>query len=453
MQWSEDTSGIYLPTWWQWPCNISCTISLLVSSYNILRQFMNYRNPHEQRLVVRILLLVPIFSITCLSATLNPAFTKIYLDFIREFYEAFVIYTFFSYLTLILGGERKIITELSVGKRPIRHVLPFIYGNIDLSNPYSFLSVKRGVLQYVWFKPFYCLFLLVCQVYHWDRVEVWLLILYNMSVTWSLYNLALFWKCLYDELRQFHPWMKFMCVKLIIFASYWQGMIIKFLSMMGKLQIDGDISDNIENLPYMYQNGLLCVEMVGFAILHSMAFSWTEYSLQTIPNGARMKVWYALRDCFGGGDLIWDFKQTLFIGDTYYNFKNFLPTEGDSMTHNNNVQTNMNRLNKGLRFTNNGQDTYWVNYGSISDGHDFLRQNNRREDGIDDGNNILTKDIEDEEWVDDIFKNNKYIPEDKNYPVEWNSKAHRYTNQMMSLREEVETRAFNNNSTNNTSLV
>lgn len=432
---SEANTNVHLPIWWQWPCNIICTLSFILSTYCIIQQFLNYRKPHEQRLVIRILLLVPIFSVTCLMATLNPSFTQIYLDFIREFYEAFVIYTFFSYLTFILGGERKIITELSVGKRPVRHVFPFIYGNIDLSNPYSFLSVKRGVLQYVWFKPFYCLLLLLCQVYQWGKFELWLLILYNMSVTWSLYNLALFWECLYSELRDFNPWMKFMCVKLIIFASYWQGMIIKLLSITGHLEISGI---KTEDIAYIYQNGLLCLEMIGFAILHSRAFPWTDYSPEKIPLGARIKFWYAIRDCFGGGDLVWDFKQTLFIGDNYYNFKNFLPSEGNSMTHNNNVETNMNRLNKGLRFTNNGQDTYWVNYGSMNDGRQFLVHNAR-------GENKSERNIEDEEWVIDIFENNKYIPEDKNYPIFWNSQGHKYTNQMLSLRQELETRTFHNN--------
>lgn len=440
MEWSEDEYNVHLPPWWQWPCNVICTLSFLISLYGILQHFLNYRKPHEQRLIIRILLLVPIFSVTCLMATLNPSFTKIYLDFIREFYEAFVIYTFFSYLTFILGGEREIITRLSIGKRPVRHVLPFLYGDIDLSNPYSFLSVKRGVLQYVWFKPFYCFFLLICEVYQWNRVEFWLLILYNISVTWSLYNLALFWKCLYDELKQYKPWMKFMCVKLIIFASYWQGMILKFLSITGNLHVESDVNE--ENLPYVYQNGLLCIEMIGFAILHFCAFPWTDYCLQAMPNSARMKLWYSFKDCFGGGDLIWDFKQTLFIGDSYYNFRNFLPSESNSMTHINNLKTNMDRLNKGLRFTNNGQDTYWVNYGSIKNGQESLQQNNKYSDNMS-NNNI---DIENEQWVDDIFDNNcRYIPEDKNYPVEWNPESHKYTQQMISLRNEIETRIHNSN--------
>ncbi|KAK5779556.1 hypothetical protein RI543_003448 [Arxiozyma heterogenica] len=262
-----------------------------------------------------------------------------------------------------------------------------------------------------------------------------------MSVTWSLYNLALFWKCLYDDLKQYKPWMKFMCVKLIIFASYWQGMILKFLSFTGKLHIDSEI--NGENVPYIYQNGLLCIEMIGFAILHFLAFPWTDYCLQAMPNSARMKLWYSIRDCFGGGDLIWDFKQTLFIGDSYYNFRNFLPSESTSMTHINNLMTNMDRLNKGLRFANNGQDTYWVNYGSITDRQEFLEQNNKQTDNTN---------VKEEQWIDNLFDtNNRYLPEDKNYPVEWNPQSHKYTEQIMSLRNEIEVRTHSNS--NNHTIV
>lgn len=52
--------------------------------------FLNYRKQYEQRFVLhKILLLVPMFSVICLIATLNPLFTKMYLDFTKVFIKHF----------------------------------------------------------------------------------------------------------------------------------------------------------------------------------------------------------------------------------------------------------------------------------------------------------------------------------------------------------------------------
>lgn len=65
--------------------------SLATSVYAITMHFSNYRKPFEQRLVVRIQLMVPVFAITSLVAVRSSEFCKLYLEPIREVYEAFVI--------------------------------------------------------------------------------------------------------------------------------------------------------------------------------------------------------------------------------------------------------------------------------------------------------------------------------------------------------------------------
>ncbi|CCK69243.1 Hfl1p KNAG_0C01300 [Huiozyma naganishii CBS 8797] len=418
------TERLLLPFLWQWLCYASFAVSLSLSLYCITQQFLNYRKPNEQRLVIRIQLLVPIFSVTCVIATIHPVWCQLYLDSFREFYEAFVIYTFFSLLTLILGGERRIITELALGRKPVPYVVPW-HGPIDLSDPSDFLTVKRGILQYVWFKPFYCLGLLICQVWRFENLQFWLVILYNMSVTWSLYNLALFWTCLYDVLKKYNPWSKFLCVKLIIFASYWQGIILQILNYAGVLDKYSDGTPG-ELTGYVFQNGLLSVEMVGFAIFHAVAFPWSPYSIQSLPNGARMNLYYALRDCFGGADLLWDFKQTLLVGDEYYNFKNFDPNEPQSLTHSNNSKTTLNRINQGFRFSHGGRESYWMNYGSIDA----------------EANTSLTPAAAriEAEPCEIISSGDGYIPEDKRYPVSWDTMGHRFSRNMNGIRRDIESR-------------
>ena len=54
----------------------------------------------------------------------------------------------------------------------------------------------------------------------------------NISVTISLYCLGLFYVATEERLRNFDPFYKFLCIKAIIFFSYWQA---SFFSILMKL--------------------------------------------------------------------------------------------------------------------------------------------------------------------------------------------------------------------------
>ncbi|AMD19127.1 HBR226Wp [Eremothecium sinecaudum] len=395
----------YLATWLFKSCVIASVFSVLLSALTMLSQLMNYRIPQQQRLILRIQLLVPIFSITCLLAIIYPNMATILIDPIREVYESFVIYTFFSLLTLLLGGERNILVNIAPKQNALRHPIPvlgrWILPAVDLSDPKAFLAIKRGILQYVWFKPIYCLGMSICQQMKWKVGIRCLVIAYNASASWSLYDLALFWKCLYHELAQYNPWPKFLCVKLIIFASYWQGMIIDLLQYFNVISERPDV-----NMGYIYQNTSLCLEMIVFALAHRWAFPWTEYSARQIPMGARMKFYYALRDWLGWKDLAWDFKTT-FKGSEY-TYRNFAATEANS-------ERRQKMINDGLRYTNFGTERHWIKgspskYGSITS---------------------------DEDWLDLIEGIPTYIPEDSKYPVIWDASSRRYTRSIVQLRETM----------------
>ena len=70
------------------------------------------------------------------------------IDLIRDLYEAFVIYCFFNLLVEYLSGESSISLRLR-GRPPTAQLYPFdlILPPLDLSDPHTFLLVKRGVLR------------------------------------------------------------------------------------------------------------------------------------------------------------------------------------------------------------------------------------------------------------------------------------------------------------------
>lgn len=290
---------------------------------------------------------------------------KFIFEPIREIYEAFVIYTFFSLLTDMLGGERNIIIMTS-GRKPVSHpgIVHYILPDIDISDPFTFLNIKRGILQYVWLKPVICFAMLASEVFGLydvnnmgpSSVYLWLMILYNFSVTLSLYCLAIFWKILWNDLKPFKPVGKFLCVKLIIFASYWQGVILAILNFLDVLPGASQEEGGAPNIGVSIQNGLLCVELIAFSIGHWISFSYKPFTISQLPTG-RIKFFYAVKDMFGIKDLIIDFKLT-FYGDYYRNYKQF--DSVDALIAHPDSKSRMSRINQGLRYHSDGKHKHWL---------------------------------------------------------------------------------------------
>ena len=360
-------------------CSISSIAAISISLYTICSHLLAYRKPQEQRMCIRILLMVPLFAITTYitsSGILSTFYSKIFLQPIQEIYESFIIYTFFTYLIYILGGERKILMEVAWKKDTtvIRHpMLGRFLPPIDISDPRDFLLIKRGVLQYVWLKPIFIIGNLIVDLNeeedgdsgsngdvnsnnNWtSQLKFALLVGYNISATLSLYELAIFWKCLYKELTKFKPWPKFLCVKLIIFASYWQSILLMVLQHFGVFKSHVNLKE--EDMGYIYQNVLLCLEMVPFAIGHLVAFSNEPYTYKKLPESSRLSFKYALRDFLGFRDLINDSYNTLF--GTEYNYRNFDAARA-TLTSKADKRTRDARITEGLRFSRNGKEQYWL---------------------------------------------------------------------------------------------
>ncbi|KAF4552027.1 Organic solute transporter Ostalpha-like protein 2 [Elsinoe fawcettii] len=341
---------------------VSALIACVVTFISVWLQSKNYRKPLLQRYVIRILVLVPIFAASS-WASLYSLKVAFWIDPFRDVYEAFVLYAFFQLLINFLGGERSLIIMMH-GRAPVSHVWPMNHclPKVDISDPHSFLAVKRGILQYAWIKPLLAISTIAMKAtgtYQEGYIGLtsgyfWSGLIYNISITISLYALALFWICMSKDLQPFRPMPKFLCIKGIIFASYWQGFFLSILVWLGAIP---DISKayTADNLAAAIQDALICFEMPLFAFWHWYAFSWHDYADKTISD-ARMPVKYALRDAFGPRDLIEDAKETFY--GTKYEYRYF-DAEDNVITHEDS-RSREARMREGMRYERGGRGKYWL---------------------------------------------------------------------------------------------
>ncbi|OWF35232.1 Transmembrane protein 184B [Mizuhopecten yessoensis] len=142
-------------------------LALLITVHQIYLHLRYYTCPNEQRWIVRILFIVPIYSFDSFLSLMffNNDNYYVYFDSIRDCYEAFVIYSFLSLCYEYLGGESSIMSEIR-GK-PIKS--SWIWCTCCLSGrqyTIGFLRFcKQATLQFCIVKPVMAVITLVLQAF------------------------------------------------------------------------------------------------------------------------------------------------------------------------------------------------------------------------------------------------------------------------------------------------
>ncbi|KAG8896445.1 hypothetical protein FRC01_011813, partial [Tulasnella sp. 417] len=274
---------------------IATVVACVVTATSIWLQLKNYRKPVLQRMVIRIMIMVPLYAVSSLIAlfSLEAAFV---IDAVRDIYEAFVIYCFFHLLVAYLGGERSLLITL-YGRPPKPHLFPvnIVKREFDGSDPFTFLWIRRGIFQYVYVKPVLAAVTLILKaggVYNEGNLTassgyLWVSVVYNVSICVALYCLAIFWVCINDDIKPFRPVPKFLCVKGILFFSFWQAIGVSILVGAGLITHVGPYKD-AEHISLAITDALVCIEMPFFAIAHTFAFSYTDYIDPNTHFAARM---------------------------------------------------------------------------------------------------------------------------------------------------------------------
>jgi len=285
---SEDSGNTWSGTQvheYAWVIAGTCALwATLISLHLIYKHFRNYTRPALQRPIIRIILMVPIYSF---DSFLSLRFKELalYFDLGRDCYEAYVLYMFFTLLVNFLEAEGGTTLEnLLEDKDQMSH--PFPLCMLKFQPGRSFLMwCKFCVLQFALVKPVLTLLALLMEAFGvFDEGSfsprsgyLYVALLDNVSISMSLYCLVLFYMTTREELQGLKPVPKFLCIKAIIFFSFWQGVIINFISWFGAFHKVGSWS--AEQITTGLQDFIICVEMFAISVAHSWIFGYEEYRI------------------------------------------------------------------------------------------------------------------------------------------------------------------------------
>ena len=263
-------------------------LTFVISIRLIVLHLTHWYSPSIQKWLVRIIWMVPIYSIESWLA-LRFREHAIYIETVRECYEAYAIFSFLYFLIALLGEEAALIAILKEksderGQHvwPLRWcVKPWVLG------PEFLHHSKLGVLQYVLMKNLMAALIFVLQIFdlyaegrfRFDRGYVYICLVSNLSQLWALYCLVKFYHATKEELAPWAPVGKFMCVKVVVFFTWWQSLFVSFvaasLKITGSADTGGDWSR--DQIVMGFQDWLICIEMFIASIAFSVSFTYNDY--------------------------------------------------------------------------------------------------------------------------------------------------------------------------------
>jgi len=301
----------------------------LIAFYLIIKHATHYSVPTEQRHVIRILLLIPVYALVSWASYVWYWYA-IYWEVARDCYEAFVIATFFAllcqYIAPSLEEQKEYFRRRAVPEWPwpVTWMNQCCCGIWRARSGLSWFNINYiGVYQYIFFEVATTIVSMATEVtntYCEDSdsprwAHIWMIAVSCVSVSFAMYFLIAFYVGLRTELSPHRPFLKLLSIKLVIFFSFWQEIVIDLLVSEKVIKPSqfvsyGDIYTGLNTF-------LICIEMTFFAILHIWSFSWKEYTVEGIiarnsgPTSHKVAVpppyygfWHAIGDALNPLDLL-----------------------------------------------------------------------------------------------------------------------------------------------------
>ncbi|KAK7353295.1 hypothetical protein VNO80_18739 [Phaseolus coccineus] len=282
-------------SWTVFSSSIFMFVALVLSTYLIFEHLAAYNQPEEQKFLIGLILMVPVYALESFLSLLDSS-AAFNCEVIRDCYEAFALYCFERYLIACLGGEDKTIQfiesmSLTDSRTPllketyaygvVEHPFPL---NCFLRNwylgPDFYQSVKVGIVQYMILKMICALLAMILQSFgvygegkfEWKYGYPYLACILNFSQTWALYCLVQFYSVTKDKLEPIKPLAKFVTFKSIVFLTWWQGVAVAFLFSMGAFK--GSLAQELKT---RIQDYIICIEMGVAAVVHLYVFPAVPY--------------------------------------------------------------------------------------------------------------------------------------------------------------------------------
>ncbi|KAK8090849.1 Transmembrane protein [Apiospora phragmitis] len=242
-------------------------IATLTSLYLVWMHALNYTKPREQKHIIRILFMIPIYSISAFLC-IWKYWHAVYYQVISDCYEAFAISSFFAlmchYVAPDLHEQKEYFRYMSPMKPwvwPVNWFAKCCGGDLAM-------TITAVITEY---------FDRYCETSN-NPVfaHIWVLILESLAVTIAMYCLIQFYIQMKEPLAEHKPFLKVLAIKLVIFLSFWQTTAISVgTSTLGIIQPNEVLA--YPDLKVGIPSLLLCFEMAVFAILHIWAFPYQPY--------------------------------------------------------------------------------------------------------------------------------------------------------------------------------
>ncbi|XP_057507086.1 protein LAZ1 homolog 2 isoform X3 [Actinidia eriantha] len=264
----------------------------------------NCPTSQEQKWIVAVLLMVPIYACESILSLWNPRLS-LACDILRNCYEAFALYSFGSYLIACLGGEQRVIELLDDESKKLLSK-PLLEGADEkpksrqrtfrnfFLQPHALgkdlLTIEKfGLVQYMILKTVCAFLAFILELFgvygdgefKWYYGYPYIAVVLNFSQMWALYCLVQFYNVTRERLQPIKPLAKFISFKAIVFATWWQGVGIALLCAIGVLPKGGKFQTGLQDF-------LICIEMAIAAVAHAFVFSAKPY--QFLPASEYGKV-------------------------------------------------------------------------------------------------------------------------------------------------------------------
>ncbi|CAE6461853.1 unnamed protein product [Rhizoctonia solani] len=296
-------------------------VSVSVSAWLVQKHLRWYSCEPQQRYIIRLLFMAPIYAGIALAAYVSPSnSTSLYL--VRDSYEAVTVASFLSLLLEYLPGPKhpepvhkryrldqslnrvesslskvqrqtvahKLFYRLPMcgdsqnGHKPLRWIFPFCFIRARPRDGLAYLrGMKWGVWQYCFIRPGSSLAAVILQQrnlyceasWSWQWGHVYVVTVASVSSVVAVYCLIQLYTTIHQELKPYKPLSKLLSITALVFLTFWQSSVLSGIASLNLIRDTQYLtSDDITiGFPALLQT----FEMACLALLHLKVFSYLPY--------------------------------------------------------------------------------------------------------------------------------------------------------------------------------